>query len=453
MKSLDEDFRIQDTLVRLPINPTLKNWATERQCEAIDAVNKYGTRLAAGAALGITERAVFGLLQSAKIAACNALGITLPELNDAIEALSKKAALTGHAPDFDMTKRVPRPYRVKGVTTQYDSTGSVTQQWVKSELDREEADKAIEEWVHWLTKRAKSKSPLIKPPKNFDEDLMCVYPMGDPHFGMHAWAREAGEDFSLHTAELVTITAIDRLVASAPNAKIGVILNLGDFFHTDNEENRTERSNNSLDVSGRWTEIMQVGLRAMIWCIERALEKHETVIVRNVRGNHDKRSSYALALSLDMYYKNNPRVHISLSPAAFWYFQFGKVLIGATHGDTTKPANLPGIMYTDCRSLISSSEFLYFYQGHLHHDKVEEKDGVTCEIFRTLAGSDAWHFSSGYRSGQDMRCIVHHKEYGEIERHRCDIKMIRDSAPPKVIAAAAAIAQDHDPKHSMIFKL
>jgi predicted phosphodiesterase len=450
----DTDFRIQDTLVKLPINPTLKNWAlTERQKEVIDAVNTYGSGAAAAVHLGITKSGVNQIVQTVKINACNALGITLPELDGAIDGISKRAALSGHAPDYDMIHRIPAPYRGKGVTTQYDRNGKVTQQWVKTELDKEQTSKAIEEWVHWLTKRAKGKSPLVKPPKTFDEDLMCVYPMGDPHFGMHAWAREAGEDFNLHTAELVTTTAIDRLVASAPNSKVGVIINLGDFFHTDNEENRTERSNNALDVSGRWTEIMQVGLRAMIWCIERALEKHETVIVRNVRGNHDKRSAFALSLALDMYYKNNPRVHISLSPAAFWYFQFGKVLIGATHGDTTKIDNLPGIMYSDCRRLISEVDYMYFYQGHLHHDKVQEKDGVTCEVFRTLAGSDAWHFGSGYRSGQDMRCLVHHKEYGEVERHRCDIKMVKDSAPPKVIAAAANMALDYDSKHSMIFKL
>lgn len=448
-----DDFNPEGNLVRYPVNPMFKTWATPRQKEAIDAANSNSTRVQAAAALGISVRRLAALIQDAKISACVTLNTTLPEVESVVDAISKKAALGGHAPEFDMTKRVPEPFRVKGVTTQYDNTGAVTQQWVKTELDKDAQTKAIEEWVHWLTKRAKGKSPLVKAPNNFDTDIMCVYPMGDPHFGMFAWAKEAGEDFSLSKAELITTSAIDRLVASAPNSKVGIILNLGDFFHTDNEENKTDRSGNSLDASGRWTEIMQVGLRAMIWCIERALEKHEIVIVRNVRGNHDKRSAYALALALDMYFHNNPRVRISLSPAAFWYFQFGKVLIGATHGDTTKIENLPGIMYSDCRSLISSSEFMYFYQGHLHHDRVQEKDGITCEVFRTLASSDAWHFGAGYRSGRDMRCLVHHKEYGEIERHRCDIKMIKDQAAPKITEAIEAMKIRTDPKQSMIFTL
>jgi len=31
----------------------------------------------------------------------------------------------------------------------------------------------------------------------------------------------------------------------------------------------------------------------------------------------------------------------------------------------------------------------------------------------------------GYRAGRDMRLIVLHKEYGEVERHRCDISMLQ----------------------------
>ena len=50
--------------------------------------------------------------------------------------------------------------------------------------------------------------------------------------------------------------------------------------------------------------------------------------------------------------------------------------------------------------------------------------GVTCESFRTLAAKDAYAAGHGYRAGRDMRCIVHHREHGEVERHRCDVGMI-----------------------------
>jgi hypothetical protein len=50
--------------------------------------------------------------------------------------------------------------------------------------------------------------------------------------------------------------------------------------------------------------------------------------------------------------------------------------------------------------------------------------GVLIEWFRTLAPRDAWATGAGYRSGRDMYAVIHHKEYGEVERHRCDIAML-----------------------------
>jgi hypothetical protein len=49
---------------------------------------------------------------------------------------------------------------------------------------------------------------------------------------------------------------------------------------------------------------------------------------------------------------------------------------------------------------------------------------VIVETFRTLASSDAWHHHSGYRSGQDMKCDVIHREYGRTNRHVVGIRQI-----------------------------
>jgi hypothetical protein len=55
---------------------------------------------------------------------------------------------------------------------------------------------------------------------------------------------------------------------------------------------------------------------------------------------------------------------------------------------------------------------------------VKEYRGGVVEYFRTLAARDAWHAGQGYRAGRDMRLIVMHKDYGEVERHRCDVAML-----------------------------
>ena len=384
------------------IDPGIKKWATPLQARYVDAVNEHGSIRAAARALKCYDTSI----------------------GRALDAAKKKAAIHGYSPSHDMHHVVPSPFRLKGTSTLYGDDGAMKLQWVKTQIDNEQAEQAIREFIEHLAESAKGQSPVIPAPTHSNADLLAVYPMGDPHFGMYAWAAETGNDFDTDIAEKLTCQAIDRLVASAPPAHTAIILELGDFFHTDNSTNMTLQSGNSLDVDTRWARVMQIGLRAMVYTIKRALAKHRQVVVRIVKGNHDPHASFALALALDAYFSNNKRVQIDLSPAGFWYYRFGKVLIGATHGDTAKMKNLPGIMACDQPGDWGKTKFRYWYQGHIHHEHREEFPGVVVEAFRTLAGRDAWHAAQGYRAGRDMRLLVHHKEFGEIERHRCDVAML-----------------------------
>ena len=158
--------------------------------------------------------------------------------------------------------------------------------------------------------------------------------------------------------------------------------------------------------------------------IDRALEKHREIHVICEIGNHDDHSAIMLALCLDQYYENNPRVFIDTSPETFHWFRFGENLIGVTHGHNTKPAQLPGIMAHDRKKDWGDTSFRYWYVGHVHHESVKEYPGVVVETFRTLASRDAWTHQSGYRSGQDMRVDVLHKKYGRVTRHIVGIEQI-----------------------------
>jgi hypothetical protein len=243
---------------------------------------------------------------------------------------------------------------------------------------------------------------------------------------MYAWWQDCGDNFDLEIAERLTKGAVDRLVNSAPPSKRALLLNLGDMFHADNQDNTT-RSGHQLDVDGRWKKVLQVGLRAMIHCIRRLLEKHDEVVVRVNAGNHDGHSSYAMAMMLDCYFSSEPRVSIDLSPSPLWYLHFGQNLIGSTHGDTVKGKDMMGVMAADMPVQWGQSKHRYWYVGHVHHQDVKEYPGGVVEYFRTLAARDAWHYGQGYRAGRDMRLIVLHREHGEVERHRCDVGML--SAP------------------------
>lgn len=387
---------------RYRVDERLKEYATGTQLKYLEAVNRYR-----------------GYGPAAK-----ALKISPSTVRDSIYALEKKAALCGYAPQHGMTHTVPDPFIVKGVSTYYNKEGEQTGQWVKTKLDEHQVTEIIKEFVASLMEEAKGQSKLVAPPKQVNADLLTVYPMGDPHFGMYAWKAEAGQDFDSEIAEAITKAAVDRLVASAPASETAIFLPLGDLMHADDAKNRTPQSGNVLDVDTRHRRVMLIALKAMKHAIYRLLEKHQKVVVRFVEGNHDPHAAFAIALALAEHFSNNARVEIDLSPAAFWYFRFGKVLIGATHGDKTKGKDLLGVMASDRPEDWGLTKFRYFYHGHLHERGEKEVPGLRIEWFRTLAPLDAWAAGEGYRSGRDMYCIVMHKDFGEIERHRCDIAML-----------------------------
>lgn len=313
---------------------------------------------------------------------------------------------------------------IKGTSTLYDSEGNIKLTWIKTNKNLDDQLELLEKHVKWLCEDVKGLAPKVTKPKANNKDLLTVYPMGDPHFGLAAYAPESGEDFALEDAEERMCAAIDRLVLSTPASETALFLNLGDFFHADNNTNQTPASGAKLDVDGNFFRIAQVGLRAMIYCIERLREKHKKVIIWNIRGNHDPHQSLMLSLCLSSYYSNESNVEISLSPSYYQYFRFGKVLIGSTHGHGAKMPDLPQVMAFDRQEDWGETDYRYWYCGHIHHKHQKEYIGATVETFRTLAATDSWHALKGYRSNKDMQAIVHHKEFGEIERHTCSLKEI-----------------------------
>lgn len=386
------------------IDLRLSEWATPAEQKYIAAINEHGSGGRAAKALGVGKTAV----------------------NEAMVRLKKRAALKGYSPEHDLVHPTAPGQRLKGTSTLYKD-GVPVVQWVKTTADHDAAEEIMREFALSLARDFKGLARVTRPPKDVEDDIMCVIPMGDPHFGLHAWWQDAGEDFDLKIAEELTCGAIDRLIAASPAAGTALLLNLGDMFHADNQKN-VSASGHQLDVDGRWAKVQQVGLRAMIYGIRRMLEKYNKVIFRINRGNHDGHSSYALALMVSCYFNNEPRVEVDLSPATTWYYQFGKNLIGSTHGDTIKGPNMVALMAADKPKEWGDTVYRAWYVGHVHHQDVKEYPGGTVEYFRTLAARDAWHAGQGYRAGRDMRCIVLHREFGEIERHRCDVAMIKRAA-------------------------
>lgn len=322
------------------------------------------------------------------------------------------------------SNEVPTGVAVHGTSTLYNDKGEVQLQWVKTK-----EDKAFqEEKLKSIAEEMKNDIPQIKPfkqPKEYDKNLMSITPMGDPHFGLYCWADEVGEDFNIDIAKEDFCGAVKYLVSQSPSSEKFIIANLGDFFHSDSNKGETTKGTR-LDTDTRLAKVVRVGVSSIRTAIETALERHKTVEVINAIGNHDETLSLCLSILLSHVYENEPRVVVHDQPTRRHYITHGKVLIGVTHGDKTKEANLPGLMATERPKDWGNSKYRYWYRGHHHHDSKKEYNGATVEQFRTLAPNDEYSTSGGWLSGSDMKLLTHHKDYGEVSRVVCSINLLRD---------------------------
>ena len=179
----------------------------------------------------------------------------------------------------------------------------------------------------------------------------------------------------------------------------------------------TPRGGNILDVDGRYFKTITYGVEVMLDVINMALKKHDTVLVRNIPGNHDPNACVALTVALNAFFRNDERVTIDLDPSDFFYHRFGNTLIGANHGHRLKPVNMAMHMANTRPEDWGKSKFRYFYFGHIHHKTMKEEGGVITESFQTLSAKDAYHAGGGYLGGRSLTGITIHKDKGEIGRH------------------------------------
>ncbi len=358
--------------------------------------------------------------------AAKELGVHHSLIMQALERVKAKAARQGYAPENDMTRTAPDGYSVKGISTLYDKNGEIAAQWVKTNQDQQRQKELLEAAIKAMAEDL----PVLPARPGIEHDtnsrLMACYPIGDAHIGMLAWEQESGESFDIKIAERIQCGAMAKLVELSPACEHATIVNLGDWFHYDNMEGVTSRSGHSLDCDGRYAKMAAIGVKIMRQCVESALEKHQTVRVINVIGNHDDTSSVMLAVCLANIYQNEPRIIVDTSPAAFNYFRHGRTLVGCHHGHSCKTERLPGVMAADRAKDWGDTDHRYWWIGHVHHQSLKDFPGVTVESFRTLAAKDAYAHWGGYRAPRDMKCIILHDRHGEVARHTVNPAMLDD---------------------------
>jgi hypothetical protein len=314
---------------------------------------------------------------------------------------------------------LPHGHIVKGVSALVDKDERVTAKWIKTRVDAVTPD--LVEALKTAFADYSGKAPLIEAPIATEERLLSVYPIADQHHGMLAWGRETGADYDLKIGSERLRSCMQRLVAQSPSSKQAIIINLGDWNHTDDQRNVTPQNKHGLDVDSRYYKILTSGVQLMMDCVELAAQRHENVLVRNIPGNHDPHASIALTVALSAFYANNPRISVDLDPSDYFFHRHGVTLLGATHGHKMRPDRMAMAMAVRCREDWGRTKFHWFLFGHIHHETVREVGDVRVESFQSLASNDAHSAGAGYVAGHSLVSVTLDAEHGEVGRHRVNI--------------------------------
>lgn len=319
---------------------------------------------------------------------------------------------------------VPDGFNVKEIVTRVDADGRPGMQYVRAAADQAKRDAAMRAaWERHAALYAGLALPVIAPAVT-DADLITLYPLGDPHIGMLAWAPETGDHFDTRIACRELLACVRLLVASAPPSEHAIVCNLGDFLHAQDDSQETPGHHHKLDVDDRYAKVLDAGHALLRGIVDAALERHARVTVRNLPGNHDPRVAAELAMWLRAVYENNPRVTVADPYRAHQYDEFGVNLFGWHHGDRTPGAELPAIMAEDMREAWGRCTNCVWHCGHVHHLTRKESPGCVVETHRTMAARDGYH-AGRYRAGRSLSGITYHRAFAEHARSTVNLARVR----------------------------
>ena len=226
----------------------------------------------------------------------------------------------------------------------------------------------------------------------------------DVHIGLLSWPPETGENYDTDIAGSRYMRTLNHLLKLAESySPEAILLPTGnDFLHIDTERGSTT-GDTTVDVDTRATKVFERGKTLMIAAIDRLLTVTPKVMVPIVPGNHDRFSMLHLGHVLAAWYRNaGAAVEIDFSPRLRKYIEWGKCLIGYTHGSEEKKARLPMIMAHEQRDAWSRTSFRTWRIGHWHHTSTlllpvgDTMDGVWVKQCAALAPRDAWHTKKGF---------------------------------------------------------
>jgi len=343
-------------------------------------------------------------------------GISSGKHSKCLTSVLAKAARAGYTPYFDATRFVDPGQEVIGKST-YTLDDEGNRVWIKTKKEKTIEKERLLDVVNGLREEIPKFTPKKKVKGKKRDDVLPTIVIGDAHIGMRAFGKETKHaDFDTDIATAQIRDAIDYLVDRAEPSVNGLLVDVGDYTHS-NGHNDTTAAGTPLDVDTRFRSTLYQAAMTMRYSIDRMLEKVDNLYVIIARGNHNDDVAPAIELMLSFCYENDPRVNIQETNGNYHYFEYGKCLLGVTHGDKQNAERLAGSMARDMAQAWGRTTFRLFMTGHYHKEAVKTLAGMKHKVFAALPPPDAWHASHGFSGDGEMEMMTFRKSGGVHSSH------------------------------------
>jgi hypothetical protein len=266
--------------------------------------------------------------------------------------------------------------------------------------------KAIEKATELIAERIHKKAVTIHRPrkKKIKHAHTIVSGLVDHHFGKLCWEPETGSEYDLKIARQLWQRAAEVMIERAATYDVEeIVVPIGnDMCHFDNRQGTTEHGTPQ-DSDSRYAKVCDAMEESLLSTLELYGRTYRNVRVIWVGGNHDYITSYWLCRMARQAFRNVKHFTFDLSPSSHKYYQFGKCLIGFSHGNAPKKASLMAMMPVDVPNLwAKSTACREWHTGHFHQKETttrigtSEQAGMQFRVLPSLCGADAWHASHGY---------------------------------------------------------
>jgi hypothetical protein len=134
-----------------------------------------------------------------------------------------------------------------------------------------------------------------------------------------------------------------------------------------------------------------------------------------IPGNHDRYTTVLLRAAMAGWFSTADDVEVIEDLCTRQHLLYGGNLLTFMHGDIGKVKDWPAIIAGEVPELWGLSQHRFIFTGHLHTERELPTFGdVVVYRMPSLAGTDRWHHTHGYKSRRALIAYVVDKERGVV---------------------------------------